>query len=282
MKLEVQKKVEISHNMEDLLIEIKNTLQKYDVVINEDTLKDTKILMASINKDKQEFADACKIYLLEIEAPIKAFKIKKKEIEDLFIDARLRLSSQVDKYEVIKLDEISDTIINTKNNMCNEKGIDTSKVSVEELIKLSAVTTTGKASKATITIIENKILIVEAEIAKQEAATKEKMMRDEQIRIDAIQKERERVEKNRLDNIELVEQKVKQDLAEVLTESQGVKKPITPPVQEETINENGKKVFKVLIEFSVTAPSHLLHNSVCNTVYKGLMDLGLKKIKIYN
>jgi hypothetical protein len=156
MELVVKKTVEIQHNTQSVKAEIEKQLKQYDVVVTDDTVKDTKKLMADINKNKQAFSDACKNYLADIEAPVKAFKSEKKEVEGLFIDARLRLSSQVDKFESKKLDEISNIVINAKNVMCNEKGINPDSVSVEDLIKLSAITTTNKLAKTTITAIENK------------------------------------------------------------------------------------------------------------------------------
>ena len=284
MELIVSKKVEIKHNMELIQQHIANTLKKYDVVVTEDTVKDTKVLMSNINKDKKDFADKCKMFIAEIEAPIKEFKLNKKSIEDIFDDARFRLAVQVVKFETIKLDEISKVIIQTKVDMCENKGIDQSKVSVEDLIKLSSVTSTGKANKATITAIESRILIIESMIIKQEQDAKEKALRDEAIRLEAIQQERDRVEQKRLDDIAKADAKVKYDLAKGFAEAKTeaapktveVKKEVISDIEQLDISEDSKKIFKVLVEFSVYAPQHILQSAVENKVSSRLNDLGIK------
>ena len=264
MELIVSKKVEIKHNMELIQQHIANTLKKYDVVVTEDTVKDTKVLMSNINKDKKDFADKCKMFIAEIEAPIKEFKLNKKSIEDIFDDARFRLAVQVVKFETIKLDEISKVIIQTKVDMCENKGIDQSKVSVEDLIKLSSVTSTGKANKATITAIDNRILRVEAQILKQQAESIEKAIRYEKIRFDAINQERERFERHPIDDI--VRQRTISEQAPVETAKD----------DQQVIDTNSKKIFKVLVEFSVCAPQHILQSAVENKVSSRLNDLGIK------
>ena len=274
MKLIVNKKIEISHNMESILQSYQDMLKKYDVVVTEDTVKDTKVLMASINKDKKDFTDKCKLVLSEIEAPIKEFKLKKKEIESLFDESRLRLSSQVQNFEILKLEQISDCIIKTKVDMCNEKGIDQSLVSVEDLIKLSAVTTTNKPTKATITAIENKILVAESIIIKQQQEIKEKALRDEQIRLDAIQQERERVEQKRLADIErsrIESEKEQEKIVDIV---------VTNSVKEPVSIDNDNTIHKILIELDVTAPSKIPTSEVLNKTYILLKKLGLTDFRV--
>ena len=266
MELVVKKTVEIQHNMQSVKSEIEKQLKKYDVVVTDDTVKDTKKLMADINKNKQAFSDACKKYLTEIEDPVKAFKSEKKEVESLFVDARLRLSSQVDKFESKKLDEISEIVINTKNFMCNEKGINPCRVSVEDLIKLSAVTTTNNLSKNTITAIENKILLVETEILREKQAEQDREAEKERIRQEAIKQERLRVEQEKL-----IQQQSKE---EVIEKTQLEKSKPEPVIQD------GKTLHKILVEFSVTAPSHIPYEAIKNKVSEKLSSFGLNEFVV--
>lgn len=263
MELVVKNTVEIQHNMQSVKTEIQNQLKQYDIVVTDDTVKDTKKLMADINKNKQAFSDACKKYLTEIEAPVKAFKSEQKEVESLFVDARLRLSSQVDKFESKKLDEIADIVINTKNVMCNEKGINQDRVSVEDLIKLSAFTTTNKLAKTTLTAIENKILLVEDEILREKQAEQDRETEKERIRQEAIQQERLRVEQER-------EKKLKKEVVEEVNQLE----------PEPVIQDDGKTLHKVVVEFSVTAPSHIPYEAIKNKVSEKLSSFGLKEFVI--
>ena len=280
MKLIVNKKIEISHNMESILQSYQDMLKKYDVVVTEDTVKDTKVLMANINKDKKDFTDKCKLVLSEIEAPIKEFKLKKKEIESLFDESRLRLSSQVQNFEILKLDQISDCIIKTKVDMCNEKGIDQSLVSVEDLIKLSAVTTTNKPTKATITAIENKISVAESIIIKQQQEIKEKALRDEQIRLEAIQQERERVEKKRLADIERSRIESEKEQEQEQEKAKVVDTVVTNLFKGPVSIDNGNTIHKFIIELDVAAPSTIVRNQVHEMTYKSLTKLGLTDFRI--
>ena len=53
----VSHELTIQSNMDELAVKIQNDIkQKYDIVVTEDTVADSKKLMVQINKDKDEFS----------------------------------------------------------------------------------------------------------------------------------------------------------------------------------------------------------------------------------
>jgi hypothetical protein len=288
MELIVNKTIDIQHNMIAVQSNIQDKLKKWDLVVIESNVLHAKKDIAQINKDKKSFSDYCKKFLYEIEVPIKEFKAKQKEIESLYDDAILRLSSQVQKFETIKLEDIAIKIISYKNNMCEEKGIDNKLVSVENLILLSSVNEKGSISKKTIDCISNKIIIVETQILKHKVDIQEKYLKDEKIRLDEIQAERERVETKSIDAIQkgrdIAETKRLNDIEisknkynKIVADGVGIKYDSELDTNN---NSNSKTDFKVIVMFSINAPSQIPQNAVENKVFNRLTELGLKDFKL--
>lgn len=186
----------LNDNMDAVKDDIVKSLEKYSgLVVTEETVKDAKKLMADINKQKKDFTDVCKNFLDEIEKPIKEFKNKKKEIEALYDNVRASIKAQVDTYEAKRLAITEKVIKDYINDVCNTIGIDANAIGYKDLIKLTALTSTGKLAKSTKDAIDNRIAIVEAEIlrAKVEEAERQKKIQEEAERI-ARQRERELIE----------------------------------------------------------------------------------------
>lgn len=282
MNLIVNKQVEIIHNMAQIKNEIESHLKKYDVIVTDDSVLPTKNLMATINKEKKEFTGLCKSYLDEIEAPIKAFKSDKKDIESLYDDAREKLSSQVDKFESGKLEKIRDILITHKVELCEKSGVPIERISVEDLIKLTAVTATYKPTKAVTDAIQTKISLLEAEIIKQQQAEKERDLEIEKARFEAQQEERLRqerlsIEKEQIIKDEaLIQARKEFDTRQVLNSRIHVVKAVEPVVV------NDKKEFIVTVQFKVITPNkeNITQDKVNDVVNKKLLGLCLENFKV--
>ena len=299
-ELKVNHSVKISHNMLQIHGTIESELKKYDVVVTIDTVAETKKLMADLNKQKLEFTKRCNAYLSDIEDPIKQFKIDKKTIENLFVDARLRLSTQVESFESVRLDDISTIVIEFKNKLCVEKGIDIASVSVEDLIKLTVVTSTGKITKATNDTIINRVDDVIKEKERLENIAKieklEQDQRDEKIRQQAIEDGRlkgiaeaeakqkrieKEAEKTTISEMEIVDNNVQ---INTKTTPEQTQTSCQDPIIEH--NAHNKKVFenkthKVLVEITIeNVPSHIPDQAVKNKVNNTLIGFGLTSFKV--
>jgi len=142
-KIEVKHKVSLSSNLIDVEVYIKKYIKKYDVLIQENELISTKKIMANINKEKKDFSDKCKLILEEVLKPVNDFKIIQIRIEQLFVDSRLQLKSQVDKFEETYLVDIKNTLEQYRDNECKSKGVNKDLLPIDTYIMLSAVTKTG-------------------------------------------------------------------------------------------------------------------------------------------
>lgn len=256
----------IKHNILSMKEDVIQELVKYDFVVTEDTVIEAKRTMAKLNKIKVSINEKCKEYLIEIEKPIKDLKLDIKDALLLIDNGRFKISSQVSKFEDIKKDKIREIIENEKVFICSQNNIDHNLISIEGLVGLSAVTTSKNGEVYNVTTkvkkdIEFKIITLKNERLVQENIKKEKYLRDEKIRLETIENERERVRIN--------------DIAKAKI----IPSPVALAKVEDIIAEkvvDGKKVFKILVEFSVKAPHSTPIQKIQGVVSKKLTTLGLE------
>jgi hypothetical protein len=263
-ELIVKHEVSIIDNMDTLKEIISQSLTEYrSMVVTVDTIAPNKKIMADLNKQKKSFTDDCKKFLNLIELPIKEFKLKKKEIEDLFTDARSTISIQVEKFENDRLELIAQEIINHKKVLCNEAKINPNSVSVEDLIKLSSVTTTNKITKATTDNIKakiNAVLLENMKIAEQKRLDDEAKAEADRIAVDKY-KEQARIRAEAVDDTS----------CELIPEAMPTP---TPNV------ETDKKIVQVTVVFDVKVPARIPEQAVKTQVYNRLTGLDLQPFKV--
>lgn len=123
--LKVDGNVNLTSNYDELKTKLKNTIDsKYNIVVTNDNIKDSKSMMAQINKDK----NACKESWIEIkkglEAPIKELDLKVKELLSLYDDARSVISVKVNNFEDEKRTLANNLCIQYCNTILDIKKID--------------------------------------------------------------------------------------------------------------------------------------------------------------
>ena len=282
-KLVVKHNVEIVENLEDVRKSIEAEVAKYDVIITEDMLPEAKKMMADLNKGKKEFSTQCKKFLDIVSEPIIKFKEEQKKIESIFTDGRSKIESQVKKYEAKKLEEVKSTVQEYIDGLCKMKDIDPSLVPVEPYVLLGSVTSKGNISKATKDKIDAVIAMIENEKLKAKLEAEEKAKRDAKIAEEAVQRERERAEREkqlaieqaRADERKRIEAEAKRKadeeaklkLDEIKKQSDNIKQKIAEkpkPVSEEDFNESGKTMREttVLAEFVITAKKNISKESI--------------------
>lgn len=198
---------DMSTNMVEVRKSIEEMVKKWDVVIQEDKLTEAKKLMADFNKQKNLFKESCKNFINEISDPITKFKEEQKEIETLFDDGRQRIKDQVDKFEAGKLEEIKVSITEYRDTTCHEKGINPESITCNDLIMLTAVTSSGQVAKKTKDTINQRIAVVENEILKAKLAAEEKAKHDREIAEKATREAEARAESKRISDLEAAERK---------------------------------------------------------------------------
>ncbi|MBK2125894.1 DUF1351 domain-containing protein [Fangia hongkongensis] len=279
---------DLDDNMYEVKASIQEAIKKYDVVVTDDSVKDAKQMMASINKDKKVFSDKCKEFLEIVEQPIKDFKARRKDIESLYDDSRNRLKVQVDKYDAEKLERIKFIVSEYRNILCDEKSIDHNAITIDDLVMLTAVTSSNTVSSKTKQAIEQRIAIVEAEILRARLEAEEKAKRDreiaEQARIEAEerakQREIEQAKQYEIEKQKAVEEARKSALKETITESTPAyqaydEKPISEPV----ITDDGKRIFTITARFEVKAPSDTPKETIKSKITQLMNKAGVPDIK---
>ena len=262
--LEISHKLDISSNMEQLAISMKKDIdEKYNLVVTEDSVAETKKLMAEINKEKTEFKTTYKGFKDKVLEPLTALDKKAKEIEQYFDDARTALKNQVDKYEATKLEQAKRVCIEYTMQQCEEKNINFDSIVISDLFtKLGSVTTAGNISGTAKAEIDTRIQKVENEILKAKLEAEEKAKRDREIaekaRLEAENRAREReaelllkAERAKNEAVEQAKQEVRQEVKPVINEN--LTTPFDEPKQEPkpTLTDDGKRVYKFSFNFEI-------------------------------
>lgn len=150
---------QISTNYDAIKTQLAEKLAKYDLVVTADTVKDAKSLATEINKLKGEIAKRRKEEVAKVSEPVKAFEAQVKGLESMCEDGRQKLLSQVKAYE-------SETLVLVQKLLAEHlaERYEAEKIKPEfrtavimDLVKLGAVTSTGKLAKAARDGVELKV-----------------------------------------------------------------------------------------------------------------------------
>lgn len=141
---------ELSGNFDEVRAHFVEELKKYDVVVTLETLPDAKKLATELNKAATEVKNRGKAVSTEAAAPIKLFEDRVKELAQLLLDARAKLTEQVKTFE----DETRAKALAALQAYLVEQGTakgvrpQFQRATVDDLANLSTLTGTGKlASK---------------------------------------------------------------------------------------------------------------------------------------
>ena len=292
MDLVVAHTLDISSNMEELAENIKKDIQnKYDIIVTEDSLPETKKLMAEVNKEKDEFKKKYKEFKNEVLAPLTPLDAKAKEIEGFYDSARAALDNQVKNFEKGKLEAIKAIVEKYRDDACLTANITPESITVNDLVILSAVSTNSKGytiAKKTSDTIDQRIQAVELQIAKAKLEAEEKAKRDREIAENA---RREAEERARVREAELLA-KAEREKQEALLKAEREKEEAVAkatradiaPVQEQEVKEptfttDGKRIFTVTATFEVSAPKQTPTDKIINKLQGMIEGAGITSLK---
>ncbi len=137
---------ELSGNFDEVRAYFVEELKKYDVVVTLETLPDAKKLATELNKAATEVKNRGKAVSTEAAAPIKLFDDRVKELAQLLLDARTKLTEQVKTFE----DETRAKALAALQAYLAEQGTakgirpQFQRATVDDLANLSTLTGTGK------------------------------------------------------------------------------------------------------------------------------------------
>ena len=293
MELIINHKLDIKSNMDSLAIKIKDDIkEKYDIVVTEDTVTESKKLMAEINKDKDNFKATYKSFKQKVFEPFESLDEKAKEIETYYTDARTAVEQQVKKFEAKKLEQAKQVCVDYLLKQTEQKGIDFQAININDLFtQLGSVTASGNISTKAKNEIDTRIQKVENEILKAKLEAEEKAKRDREIaekaKLEAEERARIReaeiIAKAERDKAEAVERAKQEAICETGRETveqnlkdRGIK------VEEPQITDDGKVVYKIAFVFEVKAKAGADVNIVADKVRDMMLsEQGLKNLKDY-
>nr|DAO42521.1 MAG TPA: Protein of unknown function (DUF1351) [Caudoviricetes sp.] len=302
----------LTTNFEELKAEASRQVEKYSINVTEENIPEAKKVMANFNKVKTEIGERYKFYIDKISAPVNQLKAEKKEIEAIITDGRQKIADGVANFENAKLEAIAARIAEYTKALCDEKQLNFERINTSDLIKLSAVTSSGALAKATKEAIEAKIQSLENEILQAKIAEQEKAARDAEIAAQARREAEERAAREKAE----MEARAAQREAELLARAEREKQEAvqraerekqeaierakaeqaTPPsqafcdAQREILQkpreaENGKAIYTIRAEFEVKAPANAPHDKLTNKIKEMLAAAGitnLSKIEVLN
>ena len=242
------------NNMDELAIAIKQEIaEKYDIIVTEDTVSDSKKLMAEINKQKDGFKKTYKEFKEKLLAPISPLDAKAKEIEICYEQARAAVESQVKKFEAGRLAKAKEVCEAYRDEVCIAKGIATTAITITDLCGLlGSVTSTDRISSSAKEKIDARVQAVEIEMLKAKAAAEEKAKRDREIAEAATKAAEERAKQR---EIELLANAEREKAAAVEAAKAEAKTPIMEEPKQEEPKPTQNGMYRITAVFELEANS---------------------------
>lgn len=152
----ISKLPEITGNFEAVEKELSVRLKQFDLIVDEDGIKDAKATATAINKLSGKIDELRKSEIKKLSAPIKAFEEKAKALTALCQESRQKLLSQVKVFEDRTRTECLTLLQAERDNLYSKFDIrdEFKTVTVEDLATVSNKNKTGLAKKARDTVEE--------------------------------------------------------------------------------------------------------------------------------
>ncbi|MBL3825121.1 MULTISPECIES: DUF1351 domain-containing protein [unclassified Marinobacter] len=146
-------------NFEELKKHLATELEKYNVVVTQDTVKDAKALATELNATKREIAKRKKEEYDRATAGANQFKDSMKELETMCEDGRQKLLAQVQKFEDETRQLGYDLMVELRAKLWDSLGVNDEfrRATIDEPVPLSAVTTKGNLSASAKNTIEARV-----------------------------------------------------------------------------------------------------------------------------
>lgn len=149
----------IAFNYEETKAWLEQELKQYDVVVTADTLAGSKRLATELNKLAGDISKRRRAAVETVSTPIKAFEDKAKFLEKMCKEGRQKLLDQIQVFEdetrAKAKTELERFRLEEWDHHCVAEEF--RRTQVEDLIKISAVTKTGKLTAASCNEIRNRV-----------------------------------------------------------------------------------------------------------------------------
>ena len=268
-------------------------VSKYkNMEVTEDNTPEIKKVMAGLNKVATGITNQYKEYIAKYSKPIDILKSQQKELVQIAKDGRAVLAEKVAVYEKKRLEKAKDEITKYLIHECLQKRLNHEAIQINDLVKLTAITTTGNLSKATREAIDARITALEAEVLKAKLEAEEKAKRDREIaekaRLEAEDRARQReiqLQKEAEERLQREKERAEKEKQEAIKraklEAQKEKMPenVVAIEKAKPREENEKIVYTVLATFEIPAPKGVSAERVKQSVLKKFKDCEFKTLK---
>lgn len=155
----IKKHAVLAGNFDQVRAHFVEQLKKYDVVVTIETLPEAKKLATELNKAATEVKARGKAVSSEASAPINEFNEQVKELAQLLLDARLKLTEQVKTFEDEVKQAAADALFAYLVEQGEALGIqpEFQRANIDGLANLSALTATGKLTTKTKAAIDERL-----------------------------------------------------------------------------------------------------------------------------
>lgn len=244
MELVVNGTLQLEDNLKVLEAGLLEAMKKYDIVVTEDNIADSKKQRAEVNKGKKAIMDAWKERKKELLAPIDELDARLKSLLTICDQTIERIDAQVAKFEAGKRALAQKLSEEYRDFVCAEKGISPETISVFGFDNLTYITTKGELASPAKAKIDNLVLAEVARIAEIKAKEAEAVLERERIREEA--------------KAEAMAQ-VKEELARnnPFADSEPINQ-VSPPKEEDTkpsVTSDGKTIYRIHAYFEVSGES---------------------------
>lgn len=149
----------VEANFDTIRQELQHTLESYDLIITEQTVRGGKDAMAELNKMKKLIKDRERDALEQALAPVAGFKDKVKELITLVEEAREKITKQVEIYTERTLQEIREKIAKQTTERINvaKLRVPFTIIEQEDLILMGSITKTGNLTKKVLEAIQGRV-----------------------------------------------------------------------------------------------------------------------------
>lgn len=149
----------INGNFEEIKKELKNQLNQFDLIVDEDSIKTAKSMATQVNKMSKTIDTIRKEEVTKLSAPIKEFEIKAKELSSLCQTSRQKLLLQVKVFEDKQREECKHLLVLELEASYHKHEIkkEFQSVEIDDLAIISNLNKSGLAKKA-LTTIDQRVL----------------------------------------------------------------------------------------------------------------------------
>lgn len=275
------KAMELNTNFNEVKNFVIGEVEKYSIEVVESNVKEAKQVMADLNKVKAEIASKYSNYIKDISQPIEQLKSEKKELENIITQGREKIADGVAVFESKRLEAIKETIEAYRLEICKIKEIEPNLLVVNDLVKLSAVTTNGTITKATKEAIDLRLQTIENELLKAKLEAEEKAKRDREIaekaRLEAEERARQReielqarAEREKQEALAKAEREKQQEIQELKNSTISKMEKVPPKMADD-----GKMIYTIQAKFEVKAQANLDDDVLINALNKKLQIAGI-------